>query len=513
MVTRICLAAALAAGLVTGALPPGPVLAQPNVGARPPQRIDLARLLVEADAASQRGDFAAAMALVDTALRSPGFGQLPARHQLAFRLLEGLLAFEMEQPERSIAALRAVIGMDEVPEPLLEAAWSLLFWAEYFHDLPAAAATLTTIARDRPAALAELDDESVLWTAQGREIGPETHGDLRFDLRQALLAADWSGEHDSWLWREHALELLERGRVEAAIAAAGRVAAGEAVLSMRADRRFDPLVEAHGEDRFDVAAAFAGDLERARAAITGAETGLGPRNALAFELFMAGRLDEALAVVDRALELAPPGAPSDLPEADQVNWTLDTRGRVLWAQGRHEEALAVQRQAAALSEDGGANVSQVINLGWLLYLAGEPAEALAALEPLAPEGLSPFGMMQADQVRACAAHALGEAERAGEVLADMAERRRDAPDAYFETLGCVGGLDAAEAFLLERLEDPEMRGQALAGFHSYVPRPGPTPVEQSLAEALAEVRARPQAAAAAARHGRAFQVPTYPPQF
>ena len=67
-----------------------------------------------------------------------------------------------------------------------------------------------------------------------------------------------------------------------------------------------------------------------------------------------------------------------------------------------DDAKAVARRP----EQGAMNVSHAINLGALYNRIDRPADALDAVIDMDASNTSPFGMMQAAQVRACAYAAL-----------------------------------------------------------------------------------------------------------
>ena len=182
------------------------------------------------------------------------------------------------------------------------------------------------------------------------------------------------------------------------------------------------------------------------------------------------------------------------------------------ALGRTDEAIDQMRIAAARAEGEGVNVSQTINLGWLYLRAGRNDEAIAVASTVPEESVSPFGRMQAVQVRACAAAAVAD-PTTDSAYAYLAEHWRDAPVAAYDALACRGDEDAMAALLLAMLDDPEHAASAVELMHAYLPEGHRTAFDQRMAVHSANVLARPEIVAATGRVGRILTVPTVGPQF
>ena len=89
--------------------------------------------------------------------------------------------------------------------------------------------------------------------------------------------------------------------------------------------------------------------------------------AYATMLDLAGKLDQSLAVMRRAVALAP----MDASVLNTLGYTLANRTR------RHDEAYRLIRQALELEPDSPAIID---SMGWVLYRLGRNAEALSYLE-------------------------------------------------------------------------------------------------------------------------------------
>ena len=182
---------------------------------------------------------------------------------------------------------------------------------------------------------------------------------------------------------------------------------------------------------------------------------------------------------------------------EELAWTMDYRARALAQLGRFDEAVAQLRAAAERPEYGAPNVSQSINLAGLLADLGRGAEAEAIVAQVMARGLSPYGRMQAEAVRACA-----RTGPAAEALAYLREHQADAPAALQDALICEGDLQAAARLYIERLSDPDRRTSALAELQDYATPPVMTPLQQAAIRRREQLRRRPDVQAAIARVGR-----------
>jgi hypothetical protein len=118
----------------------------------------------------------------------------------------------------------------------------------------------------------------------------------------------------------------------------------------------------------------------------------------------------------------------------------------------------------------GKNISQIINLGELYCDLGNPKDGLGTLVRLGSE-MSPYGHMQEADVRLDAAIQLGDAAEKEKWLGFIKEHRLDAPRTYEDALLRMNDLDTAAKWLIERLEDKDLRSAALLTVQEYaVPR-------------------------------------------
>lgn len=169
--------------------------------------------------------------------------------------------------------------------------------------------------------------------------------------------------------------------------------------------------------------------------------------------------------------------------------------------------------AAKRDEGGGSNVSQTINLGWFYLRIGDNARAIATVKTLDPETASGYGVMQAMNVRACAAQAMGDQATAAPAFAHMEQNWRDAPLAWVDAQACRGDADGAADTLLLILEDEKLADSGVGILHHYQINQRSTAYDRRIGDVLTAAYARPDVVAARDRVARAFTLPTTGPQF
>ena len=145
---------------------------------------------------------------------------------------------------------------------------------------------------------------------------------------------------------------------------------------------------------------------------------------------------------------------------DQYAWILDSRSRLLRRLSRWDEGVDQLAAASWVLDKNGMNVSQVINLGDLSCDLGKPTEALGALFRLGTD-ISPYGRMQEAAVRLDAAIQLGDTGQTDKWLAYIKEHRADAPRTYQDALLRTGDGESAAKWLIERLDDKDLRSSTL----------------------------------------------------
>ena len=472
----------------------------------PTERIELIRLVDDALLQMRdRRNEATALATLDAIADGPAIGRLDTARQRQVLTSTSFAATVAGEHARAYALIRRVTALDTVTP----ADWS----ARFYYALEAgetvdAFASLTRVAEQWPEQMRRVP-VNLIYRALQREARnlPNTDAELR--LLTALFEIQWRDRYrgePSELWRQMALLLLERGDVARAREALARVTDPASVVRARADRRFDAMRAAEPA-LFDVAAAAARELERARNQAESLRDLIEPTLVLIGALDANNRCEEALEVTERAIERAAgPDAEKD-PYRDGGRyfvWLLDWRASLFGCLGRWDEALRQRVQAAVLTESGSPNTSQVINLAGLYGRLGRPADALDAIERVGRR--SEYGGMQEQSVRLRAYVQLGDADGVRSALDFMSEHREDALATYQSALLIAGDVDAAAAVLIQRLDDERDRADALYGMQDFADRPRP-PFEEEGSGRWSELMERDDVSAAIERVGR---IESYP---
>ena len=339
-------------------------------------------------------------------------------------------------------------------------------------------AGLTSLAQRWPDRVATLNSRVIILTLH--KAGRLPHG-AALSLMQALYAAHWKlpGQIEpSGIWRELVLQLVEQGRIAEAIDVSTRIDDVYDLIALRVDHRYDAVVAANPE-RFDIATAAGRELRELQSASERAPRLLGLRYSLIQALMHQQHYAAALAAADSLLtETRSTNFPERLYEdyGEWNNWLLDERARALERFGRWDEAVAQLSAGGLEPEDGGGNVSQLINLGELYCDLGRPNDALAAIGRLAANP-SPWGAMEREEVRFDAALQMGDTAQAERSLGYLREHRADALPVYQHALIVANQLEGAAQVLVARLLDPHQRQAALASVQFYAQAPSTPRVE------------------------------------
>jgi beta-barrel assembly-enhancing protease len=403
-------------------------------------------------------------------IRSPVFDHLEPNQRHAALLLAGLVAIDLDKVAEGHALLVRSCAM---PQADGDDWFGRLDAAHRLDMREDAIESLTQLGRRWPEKLPEVNFQAVWEIVRHARHVPAKEPVLHA-LLNSLYEAKWTlagGVEPSSIWRDLAALELDRNQVARAREIVRRVQSPHIVVSMRIDRRFDPLREAESR-YFDVDAAVTNELAMMRSIVQRSPRSLDAVVQLTYSMLDAGRYGETLettAEVMRRVDGAPAKqAPYD--DMDKMIWILDNRARALAATQRWSEAEAMVRAAADRKEDGRRNVSNVINLAWFYAEAGRSDEALAALLDLGQD-MSAYGLMQMHGARYAAALQKGDVAISNESLAYLAEHRNDALDTWQWTLVRANRLDEAAALLIERLRDPVLRGQALDDLQDYADPP------------------------------------------
>ncbi len=434
---------------------------------------------------------------------------LPARARWPILTREGQALARTGEYQRArtrlLDALRLTRGADR-GVPLF-----YLFITEYtMHDWSSAARRLLEIQQVFPQQIDELRYTTLdRVVSELKQAGDDPLHDAVVTMIATEYQPDRPATHLDWMVMRYIEILIEAGELGAAIGQAERVLYRDARVNLRTLGVFAPL---WSDPQFDpVTDPVAGEiatLRRARADAAAEPGRVDPINAQIDALMHLGRLEEALGLAEATLAQFA----ADPPRFDHVDywtpWLMDTAARILYAQDRVEEADAMMVRAIALPENGGANISQVLNYATMLSYQGRQEEALMMAGRLDEDRLSQSDLMWIWSVQACAQHRLGRSEARNQRLALLQTKWGTNAPAYQRALVCVGDLDAAAAVLVDRLNDPRLRIEALAALqdHPFLISAEAMPLCAELEAAFRALRQRPEVSAAIAAHGRIDQV-------
>jgi tetratricopeptide (TPR) repeat protein len=531
MLRAICLAsfaaAALAAGAATAvpsAIPPvapapSPAATAPAAGDAAPQPINqlshnaqsALRDLSSISAEMRAGRVEDAAARLRVLLPSPDYAELPpAFGHIGYLMLANIDARAGRLDEAETAIRSATASPAATPADFQEQMRIGLAR----RDAREALQSLTTIAQRFPTALAGLND-NLVFAVYGAAAGAPDGQALRFQLVQALLAANWRPRDPfndtSPMIVEQAVELIDHGDLAGARGLIGRVDEAGPMVGPRADNRFAPIL-ATDPAAFDLAALNQRYLAKVDAAAAGAPGLLVGVRDKAAALIAAGRFDEALKLLDAALAKAQPAdgsAPAYVDAEGELADTLAMRARALAGLGRYDEALTTMVRAANRPEAGHINLTQRLALARLQVSMGKASDALATLDVLAPSDLSPAGQVAVADIRVCAEAALGDHAAAQTALAAVRARGYLDPGAVVDASACAGDIDGAAATIVALLGDPVRRLQIITWAQTLKAPPQPPGPHPNADERRALLLARPDVQAALAKVGKIETAPLY----
>lgn len=409
-------------------------------------------LAIAADEPGSRAD-----ALLDRLLADPDYAGLPPAERNRLLSRAALVAWQNDRLDVASQRYAELARLDsDNPDDWYRMAGV----AMQKDDMDGAAEAMTEFAARWPEYLDNTRPELLFMLA--------THGDTRSPARigfqQALFDANWKGGSSNTpgaIWFRLARARLEQGNVEAARAVVQRIQEPEFLISMRADKRFDPVFN-RDRPRFDVALAVDRQIALLRTRTQVFPDRLEPLLHLSSTLLLAGRNEDAIALSDAAVARIA-AASTDKPafsDMDQQVWLMNNKAIALRRMGRTEEAIAEMRRASQLSENGEENISQVLNLGEFECANGNAAEAIriVAAAPLA--NLSNYGKAVAAHVRHCAALQQDDSRQQKKALKELHALRDDAPMPYLDALIQVEP-EQALAFMRQLLARPDRRNDVL----------------------------------------------------
>lgn len=499
---RIALAIALAACHAFGIAHTQETLPSTSIEPVPVASRLFRQQLATAHSLNRAGRHADADRLFARLIDDAEFSGLALARQHAALSAAGWAAVQLHQRLRAIALYERALRIDgSDPED-----WYQLAAARLDEDRPdEAAVAFIEVVERWPHLLHNVPDRVILNLASSLD----WESPQRFALLQALFDANWSARfgRDDAVWYDLAVAQAERGDMRAALSAIRRIDSPLPLVRLRSDRRFDSILQTDAS-AFDTASAARRWIEALRDQSELSPDDLEARSRLSRALLVAGRDDEVLALVEQSLD-AIVDASSDKPAFTDLNdqiWLMNNRAIALRRMGRTDEALAELVRAGQLTEDGGPNVSQRLNLGVFECSLDRPREALGAIASL--DQVNGYGRMVEASVRHCAARQQGKRWAAARALRYLNRNRDDAPLIYLEALLRARQLDEASALLRGMLDSPARRADALVWAQDYL-RPAPLPGDVDTRDARAALLAREDVSVAIARVGRVERYDLY----
>lgn len=458
--------------------------------------------LDKAYAAFKDGDFALAARLLQEQMDAPAFAKLPEDARYAITLLAGHVAVKRQRPEQGLRLLTAATAFKQADA---DDWFTRTDAAMAASDMDEAARSLALLLRQWPAEATNLNEYSV-HRILGKRNGA-SHEAPRRELLESLFDANWVPANTvaDECWMELTGLLLAGNDAAKALEVARRIDGPRQIAAMRVDRRFDALAKIDGT-LFDVDRAIERTEKKDKERIRANPDLLRPVAVQLANQLDAARYRQVVMLADRVVALVQrrDGGALYKDFDDEYVWIIDQRAEALARLGRWDEAVRQREKAARRPEDGGMNVSQVINLAELYNQLGRANDAREAIEETGP--VSPYGRMQLEMVRLQAAVTLGDRKAAEAARDYLRSHRGDAISTWQYALIIDDDLDEAAALLIERLRREEWRDGALLSAQNWA-APARTPILAEQAKRWKRLFARSDVQAAVAGVGRIESFP------
>jgi len=336
---------------------------------------------------------------------------------------------------------------------------------------------LTIIARRWPSTLSNFKSQFVEETA-GQIPTTDEEDNARFELFNALYDASWKDENGvepGAMWGVLIRGLVVRGETDHALEVMSRENNPREIISLRVDKRFYAFVHLDPK-RFDITAAAQRQIDECRAAVKRNPRSLGAVLELVDAYLDAGRYKEAYRLTSSALTkvLASKTTQDVYDDAEtMIASFFDRKSEALSDLQRWKEAGDEEKRAADRLQDGGPDISNIINLADYYAELGRADEALATLDRLSGSTPSPYGQMLAKLVRLIAGVAKHDETVVRDTLQYLKEHQKDGLTAFQDGLVWANKMDEAANFLIARLRDPRLRTEALTEIQRYSDPPVP----------------------------------------
>lgn len=401
----------------------------------------------------QEGDSKAALATFDLVLADPLFATFSDEQRALMLWMSGFAAWRSDDPIDARRRFeRATLEYGDNPD-----IWQALAAVEQqLGNRERASHHLARVLRRWPDRGPQLEIEIV----HDLVLDTPVESEQRLELLRALFASGYTHRDrgPSGIWYHLVQALLSRGAVDEARSVARALQDPIVLVNMRADRRFDAIIDTlaalpRAED------AAAAEILRLRSLVARHPTRVDLAGDLGSALLVAGLDQEALQASGSALAMIAAADASTLEHADERVWVMNNRAVALRRLGRLDEAARQMEEARPLDEYGQPNVSQALNLGMLYCHLGRPADARRVIGELGP--MSGYGLMVERSVRHCIAVLENDAPRARALVAEVYDHRADGEAVLLDVLMRSGDERGAAAELIRQLGSAESRDEAL----------------------------------------------------
>jgi hypothetical protein len=450
-----------------------------------------------------------AVAILKDAVEAPSFSQVKADQQYSALLA---LAACYYNTRDYAASSRIAQVLTENPFATTHD-WEMRFYVGFAsQDFASSAIALTYLAQHHPETLSSLPPQNVSLLVEAEKKTPE--GRARNDaLLNSLFAAKWRPVDQpplvvDTLWLPLVRSDIEAGRLDHARLVAASINAPIAREAMWADKAFDPIT---GGDpaHFGIEAYYTAEVARERAEMVAHPDLLSYVVPLAQLLSQLDSQDEALALLDDTI--AKMKVEDRFRDMRMANWIEDARAEVLNTMG-DGEAWRAHLEAAVQENEKQVhgNASQTINLAGFYCSQGLPKDALKLLKRVTSDNTSPYGVMAAEEVRACAYTLQNDTAGLAQSVAFAKAHSTDAPLLAIRVMLYANDIEAAATLALGFLADPDRRWQVLTRLHHHKAsryRPA-NALSESPGLSWSALRDRADIRAAADKFGRILDLPT-----
>jgi tetratricopeptide (TPR) repeat protein len=396
--------------------------------------------------------------------------------------------------------------------------WTNLAWfASYRKETEAYVDALIVLARQFPDRVAEWNTDGLIDDSVRAASNLAPNDGRKLALLEALWGMGYESsdlrKSEDWISFDLFARYVEEGNESVAWKVRSALLEPDSLAALSYDNRYREFAASNPFEAYEQA--LAAEIERWRVRAKERPRELYAAVLLALRLERANRLDEAMALLDELLVRgsAAPQMPPPYNDMENLQWAEYQRVSILRKQGRWDEALAGQIAARdAMAAKRNDTVSQNLNLAELYLTIGQPNEALNHVELVTrTNGISPYGLIVATWIEACARQQLGQEREAAEAVDYLREHAADDSDGNELELAllCRNDLDAVADARIQRLEDPATREATLERLQVYLPQPNATKFTADLNERDEAVSQREDVRAAVAKYGRILSWPSF----